>query len=77
MICDKLFLKNLIYFYLADIETNDMIEIMRNHSRAKWFQNQYASWNGYDVAFAEVLTSSGFCFTFNLAKAEDILNIER
>ncbi|CAO1410220.1 unnamed protein product [Diamesa hyperborea] len=76
MICDKLFVTNLIYYYLTETPTNAMIEIMRNHSRAKWFQKQYASWNGYDVTFSEILTSSGFCFTFNLAKAEEILNIE-
>lgn len=77
MICDKLFLNNIVYFYLADTRTIEMIEIIRNHSRAEWFQNQYASWNGYDVPFAELLTSSGICFTFNLAKVEEILNLER
>lgn len=77
MICDKLFLKNIVYYYLSETPTNEMVQIMRNHSRTEWFQNQYASWNGYDVTFAELLTSSGVCFTFNLAKVDEILDLQR
>lgn len=77
MICDKLFLTNIVYYYLGDTRTDEMIQIMQNHSRTKWFQDQYASWNGYDVTFAELLTSNGICFTFNIAKVEEILDLER
>lgn len=42
-----------------------------------WFEGQSASWNKiYGAPFALRLTPFGYCFTFNVANASDMMHLE-
>ncbi|CAO1411437.1 unnamed protein product [Diamesa serratosioi] len=66
--------------YLKTVEfktqTNNLVEILREMTRLDWFLEQSASWNRiYGAPFAQRLTPYGYCFTFNIINASDLLNL--
>lgn len=52
------------------------MEILREIARTDWFLEQSASWNKiYGAPFSQRLTPYGYCFTFNIMNASDLLNL--
>jgi hypothetical protein len=57
---------------------NTIIEALRSESKADWLQNQQGQWNEmFQVPFAEVLTSRGFGFSFNLMNDSDVFRLDQ
>jgi hypothetical protein len=60
-----------------DTQTGDLVEILRDMAKLEWFEGQSASWNKiYGAPFALRLTPFGFCFTFNVINASDLMNLK-
>jgi hypothetical protein len=58
-------------------QTNDMMKVMRSLVNEDWFIQQSASFDRiYGAKFAIRLTNFGYCFTFNIINASDLLNID-
>lgn len=55
-----------------------IVPTIHKYAQSKWFKNQTAEWNShYSPKFAEMLTTRGYGFTFNILKAEDLLNVDQ
>lgn len=66
-----------IYGQLTDYE-HKIVPLIRTRSKIDWFRNQTGSWNDlYQVPFAEVLTSRGFGFAFNVMNSSDIYKVDK
>lgn len=53
-----------------------IVPLIHRHSTIDWFKNQFGTWNElYRLPFAEVLTSRGFGFSFNVLNASDLYRI--
>lgn len=66
------------YLKTVDIktQTGDLVDILREISRLDWFLEQSASWNKiYGTPFSQRLTPFGYCFTFNIINASDLLHM--
>lgn len=74
--------------YNVSIDTSDVIEYMRKAIRVWDLQGKYDKNLGtyshemnfkdkYLIEFAEIITSNGFCYSFNIADAKDILKLEK
>lgn len=58
-------------------QSDNLIQLMREMARIDWFYQQSAGWNKlYSAPFALRLTPYGFCFTFNVLNASDLMNID-
>lgn len=58
-------------------QTADLVDVLRSMARIEWFEGQSASWNKiYGAPFALRLTPFGFCFTFNIINATDLMNVD-
>ena len=54
-----------------------IVPTIHKQSQAEWFKNQTAEWNSfYAPKFAEILTTRGYGFTFNIEKAEHLFNVD-
>lgn len=62
-------------FYIGE-STNykdKIIEVIREHSDIDWLRAQNGSWNeNFKVEFAEILTTRGFGFSFNIMDFDEI-----
>ncbi|CAO1407576.1 unnamed protein product [Diamesa tonsa] len=68
------------YLKTVDIktQTRDLVDILREMARLDWFLEQSASWNKiYGTPFSQRLTPFGYCFTFNIINASDLLNLQQ
>lgn len=73
-ICKPEYLKTVDF----DTQTGDLVQILRDMARSTWFKGQSASWNKiYGAPFALRLTPFGFCFTFNIVNASDMMNLNQ
>jgi hypothetical protein len=55
-----------------------IVSLIRRHSDAEWLRNQNGSWNkGFQVPFAEMLTTRGFEFSFNVMDAGEVLRVDQ
>lgn len=73
-ICKPEYLKSVKF----DTQTVDLVEVLRSMARLKWFNEQSSSWNKiYGAPFALRLTPFGYCFTFNIINATDLMNVEQ
>jgi hypothetical protein len=73
-ICKPEYLKTVNF----ETQTENLVDILREIavSRLTWFYGQSASWNKvYGAPFAQKLTPYGFCYTFNIINASDLLNL--
>jgi hypothetical protein len=74
--------------YNLTIDTSDVVDYMRKAIRV-WtleFQKRIKDFGGYDhemqfanqfgVYLAEILTSRGFCFSFNVVDAQELFRLE-
>ncbi|CRL02057.1 CLUMA_CG015148, isoform A, partial [Clunio marinus] len=58
-------------------ETTNLIAILRERAQLEWFKDQSGSWNEiYEAPFSLRLTPFGFCFTFNIMNASDVMNLK-
>lgn len=58
-------------------QTGDLVKILRSMTKLDWFEVQSASWNKiYGAPFAVRLTPFGFCFTFNVINASELMNLK-
>lgn len=72
-ICKPEYLKTVNF----DTQTGDLVKILRGMARMEWFEEQSASWNKiYGAPFARRLTPFGYCFTFNIINATDLMNLK-
>lgn len=54
-----------------------IVPAIHEQSQINWFKNQTAEWNTYYTPqFAEILTTRGYGFSFNILEAEDLLNVD-
>jgi hypothetical protein len=54
-----------------------IVPVIKSRSSREWLQRQNGSWNNvFQVPFAEVLTSRGCGFSFNIMDAEQIFNAD-
>jgi hypothetical protein len=57
--------------------TNISIALIRELSEIEWFKNQTGYFNrNYQLEFAEVRTSRGMGFSFNLIESDKLLEID-
>lgn len=55
-----------------------IIPIIKSRSNIDWFRNQNASWDkDYQVPFAEILTTRGYGFAFNIMDAGELLKTDQ
>jgi hypothetical protein len=73
-ICNNMFR----FGYQGDkITLASILKAFKKTSQAKWFEQQSASWKEkFQVKFAEVRTSRGIGFSFNLIDDEELLNFD-
>lgn len=72
-ICKPEYLKTVKF----NTQTADLVTILRDMAKLEWFEEQSASWNKiYGAPFAVRLTPFGFCFTFNIINASDLMNLK-
>lgn len=65
------------YKYTFDY-LDTIIDSLKSESKADWLQNQQGQWNEmFQVPFAEVLTSRGFAFSFNLMNDSDVFRLDQ
>ena len=63
------------YFY-EDYE-HMIVPTIHKQAQTEWFINQSAEWNTiYAPTFAEILTTRGYGFSFNILEAKDVLNLD-
>lgn len=56
---------------------HNIVPSIHRQAQTEWFKNQSAEWNSYySTKFAEILTTRGFGFTFNVPNAKDLLNVD-
>jgi hypothetical protein len=73
-ICKPEFLKQVKF----STQTNNLVEVMRSLVNVDWFLDQSATWNKiYGAPFALRLTPYGYCFTFNVINASDLMNTDQ
>ena len=54
-----------------------IVPAIHEHVQTEWFKNQTAEWNSYYAPkFAEILTTRGYGFSFNILDAKDLLNVD-
>lgn len=54
-----------------------IVPTIHGQVQTDWFKNQTAAWNTlYTPKFAEILTTRGYGFTFNILEAKDLLNVD-
>ncbi|CAG9811156.1 unnamed protein product [Chironomus riparius] len=54
-----------------------LITVLKEQSNVGWFQDQFSSFNGkYQPDFAEIRTSRGMGFTFNMIDADEMFNFD-
>lgn len=71
-ICKPEYLKTVNF----NTQTVNLVEVLRDMTRLEWFEGQSASWNKiYGAPFSVRLTPFGYCFTFNIINATDLMNI--
>lgn len=55
-----------------------MVPTLKNLSTRDWFAKQSGQWNElYEAPFAELLTTRGFGFAFNLLNASDLYKTDQ
>lgn len=54
-----------------------MVPTIHKQVQTEWFMNLTAEWNTfYAPKFAEILTTRGYGFSFNILEAKDLLNVD-
>ena len=55
-----------------------IIPILKHYPKFDWFREQFSSFNGkYQPEFAEIRTSRGMGFTFNMIDADEMFNFDQ
>lgn len=55
------------YYFNHSDYADVIVSTLKNQSKLQWFSQQSGSWNkAYKAPFAELLTSRGFGFSFNI-----------
>ena len=55
-----------------------ILKLLKEDSQVGWFRDQLSSFNGkYQPEFAEIRTSRGMGFTFNMIDADEMFNFDQ
>jgi len=55
-----------------------LISVLKERSPVSWFREQFSTFNGkYQPEFAEIRTSRGMGFTFNMIDADEMFNFDQ
>ncbi|KAL7013162.1 hypothetical protein ACKWTF_015224 [Chironomus riparius] len=55
-----------------------LFSVLKTNSKVDWFREQFSSFNGkYQPEFAEIRTSRGMGFTFNMIGADEMFNFDQ
>lgn len=66
-----------VYYHFSGYGLS-IVPTLKNQSKLDWFLQQNASWNNlYRIPFAELLTTRGFGFSFNLMNSSDLYRIDQ
>ncbi|CAO1405347.1 unnamed protein product [Diamesa serratosioi] len=64
------------YYNYEDYE-HMIVPTIHGQAQTEWFKNQTGAWNTfYAPKFAEILTTRGYGYSFNVLEAEELLNVD-
>lgn len=71
---------NFLADYNVSVDANDVTDYMHKlipDWRDRWNYNEASFLDYYDVDLAEVITAWGFCYTFNIIDARELIDLEK